>query len=250
MKQFTSQEIEARFEQLPPEVQAAVTAPDIGDKLEEIAKKHGLHVDQFGEMVDETGMIMMGLRRSEYFIPDLCSRLSIDRTKAQAIANDISLEFFSAIKKHLMEMQEKIPNESIINSDPNRGWGNIRQDEKNAENKVERTTDIEKIGDFTIERDSLISDNTSDQIGPGAYVEKRSDILSSIERPKPAPRKILSNDVETKTEPLIDHLLTTPNIVPPAPVIQKIVAQANTISTKISEKPRSVVPDPYREPTN
>ena len=115
MKQFTSQEIEARFEQLPPEIQAAVTSSDVQEKIRAISERHHLHIDQFGELVDEIGLVMMGLQKSANFVSDLVSRLSIASSEAQAIAQEVSTEIFSSIRSYLENVDPNAP--STANTD-------------------------------------------------------------------------------------------------------------------------------------
>lgn len=212
MKEFTSEEIQAQFDKLPEEVKAAVTSTDVNDKIEAIGKNKGLLIDQVGELVDEIGLVMMGLRKAEYFIPDLCSRLSISRKAAEEIAKEVNTNIFNSIKRHLMEMQDNIPD--------NRGM-----------NTQQSITDLERIGEFTLEKTA--ETNSNDTTNEGMYVEGRPAILEGIENPQPAKRTIVSNTT-TKTEPLVDHLLTTPTIVPPVK----------------TEVPKTKGPDPYREQVN
>ena len=178
MKQFTSEEIQTRFEKLPAEVQKAVTSSDVNAKIEAIGKKYQLHVDQLGELVDEVGLVMLGLQKSSFFIDDLCSRLSITRDVARSIGSDINEDIFSLIKAHLMDM--------------------------NRESSHPPVPDMERI--------SGIAPNSTTAAADESSVPKN-----------------LPTAPETRTEPLTDHLLTTPVTVPPQKIDQ---------------------PDPYKESIN
>ncbi len=184
MKQFTSGEIQERFEKLPEEVQKAVTSSDVNAKIEAIGKKYQLHVDQLGELVDEVGLVMLGLQKSSFFTEDLCSRLSISRDVARSIGSDINEDIFSLIKAHLMEM--------------------------NRESSHPPAPDMEHLSG----------------IAPSATTTITNKAAATDESGVP---KNLPTAPETRTEPLTDHLLTTPVTVPPQKLNQ---------------------PDPYKELIN
>ncbi|MEK7539411.1 MAG: hypothetical protein AAB595_02125, partial [Patescibacteria group bacterium] len=110
MRQFTADEIQVQFKKLPAEVQVAVTSTEVNDKIEVIAKRHNLLIDQTGELVDEIGLIMLGLVKSDDFVDHIISRCSIRRNDALDIAHEVNTEVFSAIRQHMREMEE--PNNS------------------------------------------------------------------------------------------------------------------------------------------
>ena len=132
---------------------------------------------------------------------------------AESIADDINTDIFILVKRHLQEV-EASATANMANSD------------------------LERLGNFVIDK-TPTAGNTADD---GAYVEKRPDILDSIENPQPAPRSYGSNTPEIRTEPLVDHLLTTPTIVPP----QQIVVTEKTVTSI----PTKAAVDPYKEAIN
>lgn len=227
MKQFTSEEIQAQFEKLPPEVQTAVTSSDVNEKIEAIAKKYDLHIDQLGELVDEVGLVMLGLQKPDLFVSDLCERLSINKDIANKISTDINAEIFSLIRQHLMKMSSM----AEASTTP---------------------SDLERLGDFTIDNTQTarndmsplgrINGGDSEEKGEDS-IEKRPEILENIENPQSATRTYVAKTPEIHSEPLVDHLLTTPVTVPP----QKIDQSAKIIPPTPIKKPG---PDPYREAVN
>lgn len=106
MKQFTSEEVQARFERLPPEIQEAVTSTDVHERIRSIGQKHDLRVDQIGALVDEIGLVMLGFQKSSSFIPDLMKELNIPRKQAEEIVEDVNTEIFTAIRSQLREMEQ------------------------------------------------------------------------------------------------------------------------------------------------
>ena len=95
-----------------------------------------------------------------------------------------------------------------------------------TESEFAEEATLSSIGGIEIEKPDNMQrgDETEENI------EKEPEIRSSIENPEPAPKTYIPSN-KIGTDPLTDHLLTTPVVIPP----QKI------------NKP--TVPDPYREPT-
>ncbi len=99
----TAEQIQEKFEQLPTEVKEAIASSEVNQKIRAIGEKHSLHIDQIGELVDETGLVMLGLEKSTDFIDHISNRCSIDKKSAQEIAQEINTEVFGSIRKHLQE---------------------------------------------------------------------------------------------------------------------------------------------------
>lgn len=196
MRQYTADEIQAQFEKLPRQVQEAVASTDVNDKIEAIGKKNGLMIDQIGELIDEVGQVMMGLQKPALFVDDLCERLAISRDVATKISEEVNTDIFALIRHHL------IYNESSQDST------------------------LSSIGGIEIGK----TDDRNAYTEPVENIENRPELMASIENPEPAPKVYMPSD-KIGTDPLINHLLTTPVVIPP----QKI------------NKPTG--PDPYREPT-
>ena len=60
MEQELQKKIQARFAELPEDIQKAVQSADVDKKVRDIAAKNQLHVDQSGALGDEVLMAMMG----------------------------------------------------------------------------------------------------------------------------------------------------------------------------------------------
>ena len=213
MKQFTTKEIEAQFEKLPKELQDAVTSPDAQAKVQDIAKKHNLRVDQLGELVDEIGMIMLGLEKSSNFVGQTSERLGISVDEARSIGADVNKDIFSAIKTHLREMEEKRVAEEMG---------------MHAETKEQDIKNLEKLGQFDVERDK--PENKIDVTSAD-----KQEILQGIENPPPAiPRGVTQAN---HTEPMVDYLLANP-----------VANQQEVIKKAPTPPAQPTKPDPYKEP--
>lgn len=104
---------EERFQHSPAEVQKAIANSDTETKITAIGQRHGLHVDQVGELADETGLVMLGLTHPDQFIPHLKSRLNLDENKAGAVAQDVNVEILSAIRESIKQLAAQ-PAETVF----------------------------------------------------------------------------------------------------------------------------------------
>jgi hypothetical protein len=216
MIKFTEEQIQERFKQLPKEVQEAVTSADVHDKILGVAKKYGLHVDQEGELVDQIGLIMLGLSPSKDFVKNFSSSAEVDVKTATSIAEDINKEIFDEIRESMREIEHNV------------------ETEQNSQS----ISDIERVGGFNIENSKEDQNNNSSTDQP---IESHEDVINAIENPSS-----VSNNTENI---LIDHFLSGPiasvekkveDVVPVKPVID---------DDPVPQKPKPPKgPDQYREP--
>ncbi len=245
MKQFTSEEIQNQFEKLPAELQAAVTSPEIHDKIEAIGKRHNLMIDQMGELVDEIGLILLGLEKSSDFVSHASQKLNISSKAALLLAKDINSEVFDSIKDLLRKVEAEIPAE----------------ESETQENREQTVASIEHAGNFSIEKDDSVETN-----GNGVTSADRAKILNDLENPPARAGATTSNfsvpivsgskstsgsgtAPENYTEPLVDYLLSNPIAQSEKKVIvetKDTVPQAK-IAPAMPVAPKKQGPDPYRE---
>lgn len=95
-----------RFESLPNDLKTALTSEEVDASIQEVAKKHFLHIDQTGELADETGLVMLGLTRTDEYINNLKERLGVPQQKAAEIAKDIDENVLRPIKTSLIKMHD------------------------------------------------------------------------------------------------------------------------------------------------
>lgn len=233
MKQFTAEEIQATYETLPQHIKDAISSDDVRASIESIGKKFGLHIDQLGDLVDEVGLVMLGLKKPKNFTSEISSLLKIDSETAGQIATDLNTSVFSALKQSMRETSEQ--NETV---------------------ETEQSTvssSLEKLGGFSIEKnEGNVSDENSavnNEAKSDVGESDRESILSGIEDPAPSiathVQKVnVMEPEEAHVDPLIDHLLTTSVSTPE----QKIEAVAPTEPKKITEVQKPKGNDPYREP--
>ena len=185
MRQFTSEQIQSKFDTLPKELQAAVTSPEVNRTIRTIGEKHGLLIDQIGELVDMIGLIMLGLMPSKDFVRSFCSESGADNKTAEAIVSDINTEIFRKIRSAVQAVEKDFAADS---------------------KRADTISTLETAGGFSIEPEK------SEAIG--IITMDRNAILSGLENPQPSTETIAPKAEAEKepmyTDPLIDQLLSSP----------------------------------------
>ncbi|MEK7108956.1 MAG: hypothetical protein AAB919_00775 [Patescibacteria group bacterium] len=109
MENDIKQQIKRRFEELPVVVRQAIQSSNLEAKLQDIGAKEGLHIDQIGDLQDETLLVMMAFTDPEEFPKQLEDRVHLPLEKATAIAEEIHKEIFMPIRESMKKyMEEKI----------------------------------------------------------------------------------------------------------------------------------------------
>ncbi|OGG47752.1 hypothetical protein A2761_02590 [Candidatus Kaiserbacteria bacterium RIFCSPHIGHO2_01_FULL_51_33] len=103
----TQQLIKERLAQVPKEIKDAINAVDLRPRLQNIAKKYQLHVDQAGALENETLFVMLGLESPNDFTKTLTRELDIPPAQAQLITGSVNEEIFLPIREALRRMFEE-----------------------------------------------------------------------------------------------------------------------------------------------
>lgn len=98
---YTVEDIQEKYKTLPDDIKSAITSTHVENRLHEIAKKHNLHIDQEGELMDETGLVMLGLTPPQNFVKNIMSRLHINYAKSGEIVGDINEQIFIEVRESL-----------------------------------------------------------------------------------------------------------------------------------------------------
>ena len=199
MKQYTPEEIQAKFDSLPKMIQDAITSTNVNMQIEAIGKKYDLKIDQIGELVDQVGLVM------------------------------IDHEIFASIRDYMED--------------------SLKAREEDNLRKMNDISAIEQAGDFSIEKNGFghIDDSGHDigaeqeQVPDAQPKPNKEETLSEIENPTPTPSIPMNRPLTTKTEPLIDQLLSQPM----AQTEQKSVEDKTLRPPAPPQNPKSA--DLYRE---
>ena len=91
---------------LPEDIKKVISDADLPTKIENIANKNDLHIDQSGGLVTEVYLVMLGVDKSDNFAKNISKNLGISLNLAIAIEGDINKEIFLPIRESLMEMSK------------------------------------------------------------------------------------------------------------------------------------------------
>lgn len=97
-------EVARRYEQLHPDVKAALVSVDTAGAVYEIGKKFGLNIEKTGYLADVIGYTIIGLLPVNDFVNNLKDIVEIDGAKAEEIAREVNSKIFFAIRARLKEM--------------------------------------------------------------------------------------------------------------------------------------------------
>lgn len=104
MKKYSIEEIQKKYNTLPPNVKEVYESAETAEALQQIGKEHGLMLDKLGELADETGLIILGLTHPKDYINNLAERLSIEKEEAKNIAEKVNQKVFQKIREELKKM--------------------------------------------------------------------------------------------------------------------------------------------------
>lgn len=101
------EELRKLYLALPQDVRDAIFSVDTARSLEEIAKKHGLHIDKLDVLATAVSEIMLAIASPHGFGKRLQDGLGVDAAKAADITKDINERVFKPIRESLMKIHKK-----------------------------------------------------------------------------------------------------------------------------------------------
>lgn len=107
MEQNIAEQVQKRMGELPEDVRRAIQSADFDKKLQDVATKHQLHIDQTGSLEDETLLVMMGFTQPAEFAKHIEEQARVPADKAAQIAGDISQQIFLPIRESMKKFMEK-----------------------------------------------------------------------------------------------------------------------------------------------
>ena len=167
MPEYTLEFLEERFAALPESIRGQMMSLDTARAVEDVGEKHHLHIDQIGELSDETGLVLLGLTRTGDFAAHIAKRTGIDAATANAVAAEIDAAVFKPIKASLVAFS---------------GYVSRGETSASAPQKIAVRSDTYREAIDPLETKPLGSDNPSVESLP-----KREDLLREIEDAPRAP---------------------------------------------------------------
>ncbi len=92
---------------IPNEILSIINSGNVYEKLEKIADRYGLLIDQLGQLNADTEMVMVGKLKSSLFIKTISKNLELSENVAINIAKDINTEILDSIRSSLQKIQEQ-----------------------------------------------------------------------------------------------------------------------------------------------
>lgn len=107
MEPDSTKVLQARFDELPDDVQRAIQSADADKKIQEVGQKHRLHVDQVASLDNETRLVMLGFVDPSEFADQIGIELKVSPEEADAIAAEISSALFMPIRESMQRFMEE-----------------------------------------------------------------------------------------------------------------------------------------------
>ena len=101
-----TQKITQRLAELPADVRQAVQSADMAKKIEALWLKYKLHIDQIGELEDETLMTMLGFTPLDSFERRITDALHLPAEIGKGVAEEINQNIFLAVRASLRQFTE------------------------------------------------------------------------------------------------------------------------------------------------
>ncbi|OHA19028.1 MAG: hypothetical protein A3C08_03605 [Candidatus Taylorbacteria bacterium RIFCSPHIGHO2_02_FULL_47_18] len=105
---YDDNRINDAFRKTPIEVKQSLESVGFLSRLEGVAKKFGLNVEETGELVSEAGLVMLGLTQPVNFVDNLTRRLRLPRDRAMAVGQVVNMEILRPVREILRNMNTNI----------------------------------------------------------------------------------------------------------------------------------------------
>lgn len=114
--QFTTTQIQERFESLPDDMKAVVSGEETAQQIQEIGRRHGLRIDNIGILIEYSGLIMLGLIKTDEFVSSLESQMGVSTEQAEQLAIEVDSQVFSRMRNSLRQTQYQSTADKRFNS--------------------------------------------------------------------------------------------------------------------------------------
>ncbi len=176
-----TEKIEKQLEKVSPIVKRFFFSTDVAEGIAKIGEDHGLLLDQVGDLIEETGYMLIGLKPAKSFVDTISNKLKINKK----IAIDISSEINDTVLKDVREEIRK------LNDSENAEIAPDTRDTPPENLPTGTVSAIEQAGQFTVESQ------------PASHSEQYNDTTTIT-------KEAVLSKIEEDHIPLVDHLLTTP----------------------------------------
>lgn len=103
---------EEKLNSLPAEIKEALMSPEFGAKLDAIGDKHGMHIDQVGELANEIAAVMFGELKAGDFFNTIKKSLDLTDKEAEDLTHDVNEQIFLPLRTALQTTEPSHPLET------------------------------------------------------------------------------------------------------------------------------------------
>jgi len=235
-----------QFETLPKELQAAISAVDLPEKLQQIIKNNKVMIDKAEGVQMETLMVLLGLEPVDDYMGNLVKNVGLEKTVALNVAHDADELIFKQVRNNLKEISQKIIMEDV--NMPDKAGSNEKE---NVLAGIENPSSIK-----TVEGSVSVSSMPSNKQGQAPYIpfnkgiEIRKEITPEIE-----PENLPAIKMGVDKKPFDENISPIANIVDTKMTSETTIPKKEIVIEEKSKLPevgktgaKSI--DPYRESVN
>ena len=99
--------VQEQIKKLPKEVRDALASDELSTKIRAVGSNHHLHIDQIGTLEDEVILAIIGISEVSELADQLAEQLTLSKTEADALVNDINTMVFVPIQNSMKQVDEK-----------------------------------------------------------------------------------------------------------------------------------------------
>lgn len=99
-----SPEIQSRINALPEDVRKLVYSTDMDAIVQEIGRKHALHIDQLEALEAEAAAAMIGMTDPAELTENITDALNLDQQKGMSVAKDVNDMLFAKIRESMKKI--------------------------------------------------------------------------------------------------------------------------------------------------
>lgn len=193
--EITLQEIQQKFEELPENLKWAIMAANIDEHLTTIGQRHGLNIDQLGQLSLETHMVVLGYTPPDNFESSLKGSLNLPDDKNKEIIKEINEQILEQIREKLKSFDETEEKNLPIpeQAEP------LEDIEENNDKVEENTQDKEKIIENKKIMESIAFKKLSGSFN--SQIKKTEHSLDNISKNKEGGNMVSQQDVKITDDP-------------------------------------------------
>lgn len=106
----TEQELEKLYDALPQNTKDMLTSPNTAQEVKRLAQKYSLKTSDTEMLLNEVGLVLLGVEDRDAFAGDLVEVLSMEKEPAQSLTRELTHSIFSLAerpKELTIDVEEK-----------------------------------------------------------------------------------------------------------------------------------------------